>query len=207
MSKVVVSTSSGVWCRPRISSAYALATRSGRLEQALALGVLADRDEQLAHGGHGTVVVELSDRSLPEPTGSMVIGSGGGGVGRDTVDARVAVHVAAGAGRRDHDSTLAVVDDRSLGGRGADLLRDLHRRDVEGLRCGDPVHAGRCERRRSGSKTSAICSLSRVSFSISARTSASSTSRFSSRMSKASWCAAARNFLVSSSTIAATSSE
>ncbi len=77
----------------------------------------------------------------------------------------------------------------------------------DGLRCGDPVQAGRVGRRRSGSKTSATSALSRVSLSRSASTSASSTSRFSSRMSNASWCATARNFLVSSSILAATSSE
>jgi cell division protease FtsH len=78
---------------------------------------------------------------------------------------------------------------------------------VDGTRSGEPVHAGRTARRRSGSKISATSALSRVSRSSSSSTRVSRTSRFSSRMSKASWCALARSFLVSSSMIAATSSE
>ena len=77
----------------------------------------------------------------------------------------------------------------------------------DGMRVGEPVQAGRSGRRRSAVKMSATSALSRVSWSRSASTRASRTSRFSSRMSNASWCATASNFLVSSSTIAATSSE
>ena len=78
---------------------------------------------------------------------------------------------------------------------------------VDGMRVSEPVQAGRIWRRRSGSKISATSALSSVSFSSSSSTRASSTSRFSLRMSKASWWACEMSLLISSSTIAATASE
>ena len=49
-SNVVVSTCAGSTRRPANSSAYARATRAGVCTQAVAVGVLADRDQDLAHG-------------------------------------------------------------------------------------------------------------------------------------------------------------
>lgn len=78
---------------------------------------------------------------------------------------------------------------------------------VDGVRREDPVHAGRAGRLTMVEKISAICSLFSVSFSRSARTRLSRTSRFSTRISQASLCAVSMSFLTSSSTSAATSSE
>ncbi len=78
---------------------------------------------------------------------------------------------------------------------------------VLGVRESEPVQAGRFGQRRSGLKMLATCSLSRVSFSNSWRTSSSSTSRFFSRTSKASWWAVESSLDTSASTIAATASE
>ena len=78
---------------------------------------------------------------------------------------------------------------------------------AEGTRSSEPVHGGRFGHSRSGWKTAATSSRSRVSFSNSARTRSSRTSRFSLRMSNASWWALLISLETSSSTIAATSSE
>ena len=78
---------------------------------------------------------------------------------------------------------------------------------AEGTRLSEPVQAGRFGHSLSGWKTAATSSRSRVSFSNSARTRSSSTSRFSVRMSNASWWALLISLETSSSTIAAMSSE
>ena len=62
-SKVLSSTASGSAYSPAKISPYARATRRGRVAQALAVGVLPDRDEQLADRGLGPRPVELRDRA------------------------------------------------------------------------------------------------------------------------------------------------
>src|SRR5680860_1296377 len=181
----------------------------GCVSQPFALGVLTDGDQQLAHGRSSAIVVELGDRSVTPShrvdRHGLVGGLGGMGgfpaspgspwTSPPEPGGVMMTALSRSSGTAPSAAATRIFSGISTGGM------------LEGLRSGEPVHAGRLERRRSGSKTSAICSLSRVSFSIRASTSESRTSRFSSRMSKASWCAVARSFLVSSSTIAATSSE
>ena len=78
---------------------------------------------------------------------------------------------------------------------------------LEGIRLSEPVQAGRFGRSRSGWNTSATAARSSVSRSNRARTRESSTSRFSFRMSNASWWALLISFETSWSTTAAMSSE
>src|ERR671910_1026382 len=77
----------------------------------------------------------------------------------------------------------------------------------DGLRVAEPVHAGRRSGLRTGAKTSATSSLLSVSRSSRARTRPSRMSRFSTRMSNASWCAVSMSLRTSSSTWPAMSSE
>src|SRR3954452_9440708 len=188
-----------------------------RLAQPLAPGVLTDRDEQLSDGRLGARVVErgyVGPRRLPvRHVGPAEPGAGGAGVSTPPSDGFPCTSPPAPGGVTTTPPSPESGEE-PLRPFGPWPLTNARRRISsgistagieEGLRSGEPVHAGRSGRRRSGSKTFAICSLSRVSLSRSSRTSESRTSRFSSRMSKASWWAVARSFLVSSSTIPATS--
>ena len=76
--------------------------------------------------------------------------------------------------RRPTPGGVRIVVPGRLLGLGAVRRRLRHRAPAGSRRArgaGEPVHAGRTGRRRSGSKTSAICSLSSVSFSSSSVTS------------------------------------
>src|SRR6478672_5533871 len=138
MSKVVVSTSSGVIRRPDVSSAYALATRAGvsRSPSRVGSSPIAASSSRTAASARAWSNAGTSPGARSTiPIGSVMrAASPGREVGAGTgADPRVTVDVATRAGRGD-DGARARVGGGPVGGRAvADLLGHLDRRELGGV--------------------------------------------------------------------------
>src|SRR3954451_12855900 len=143
MSKVVVSTSSGRWCMPCVSSAYARATRSGVSRRPSRSGsspmaISSSRTAAAARSwSKAAIAVGPSGvtRFTTMPRASRLVAlaaAGGRWPRRARAHARVAVDVPTRTGRGEHDGALRSVGDRAVGRRLTDLLGDPDRWDARG---------------------------------------------------------------------------
>src|SRR4051794_22079827 len=153
MSKVVVSTSSGRWCMPCVSSAYARATRSGVSRRPSRSGsspmaISSSRTAAAARSwSKAAIAVGPSGvtRFTTMPGASRLVARAATGCRwprRARAQARVAVDVATRTGRGEYDRALGLVGDSAVRCRLTDLLGDPHGRDARGLAVRGPGPCG-----------------------------------------------------------------